>query len=123
MRESRLWLLSLAATGLIVILLGAHFALMHYSPVFYGDSVEATRSFEAMLARGRDALQMVLYVLFLAAALYHGLFGLRGVLLELPAARGRALVVNWGLAAVGLLFFAYGTYVTVWTWTAGRALP
>ena len=115
MRETRLWLLSLGATALIAVLLGLHFALMHYSPVFYGESTEKTRSFTVMLERWRDTAQFVVYILLLAAALYHGLYGLRGIVLELPIARGWHRAVSAGALLTGLAFFAYGTYVTWWT--------
>lgn len=115
MRETRLWVLSLACSGLIGILLVLHFALMHFAPVFYGQTVEQARSFPEMLARGRDVMQMVVYILFLAFALYHGLYGLRGILLELPSFRQWGRAMNASLLLLGVLFFAYGTYVTWWT--------
>jgi succinate dehydrogenase hydrophobic anchor subunit len=115
MRETRLWMLSLACSVLIGVLLVLHFALMHFAPVFYGQTVEQVRSFSEMLARGRDVAQMVVYILFLAFALYHGLYGLRGIMLELPLFRNWGRAVSGGLLLVGALFFAYGTYVTWWT--------
>lgn len=117
MRETRLWFLSLTCTSLIIVLLGLHFAIMHYAPVFTGQTIEEARSFEMLLARGRDVAQFIVYILFLAAALYHGLYGLRGVIIELPVARGRTRLVSRGLLLIGLVFFAYGTYVTWWTMT------
>lgn len=115
MRETRLWLLSLASAALMILLLTIHFAIMHFSPVFTGQSIEEARSLEMVLARGRSALQMIVYVLFLAAALYHGLYGLRGIILELPGAQAWARPVSFVILIVGLFFFAYGTYVTWWT--------
>jgi len=44
MRETRLWSLHILAIPIIAVLLGMHFALMHYAPVFYGMSVEKARS-------------------------------------------------------------------------------
>lgn len=115
MRETRLWLLFLGTGLLMLVLLGTHFALMHYSPVFYGQTVEEARSFTALVERGRQSAFLVIYILFLAAALYHGLYGLRGILLELPLARSAGRLVSGALLVVGLAFFAYGSYVTYWT--------
>jgi succinate dehydrogenase hydrophobic anchor subunit len=84
MRETRLWSLHILVLPIIAILLGMHFAIMHYAPVFYGMSVEEARSFEVMIERGKSIAQLVLYILLLAAGLYHGLYGLRGILRELP---------------------------------------
>jgi succinate dehydrogenase hydrophobic anchor subunit len=119
MRESHWWLLSLAATVLIGVLATTHFMLMHFSPVFEAQSVEQARSLAAVLARGRDVAQMTTYILFLAVALYHGLYGLRGVILELPVARAAGRTVSLAIVITGLAFFAYGAYVTWWTFVQG----
>jgi succinate dehydrogenase hydrophobic anchor subunit len=117
MRETRLWSLHLLAIPLILVLLGMHFALMHYAPVFYGMSVEEARSFEVMIERGRSIAQFVLYILLLAAGLYHGFYGLRGILRELPLTPVLSRVVDVGILVFGLLIFAVGTYVTWWTFS------
>jgi len=115
MRETRLWSLHLLVIPIIVVLLGLHFAVMHYAPVFYGVSVEEARSFEVMVERGRSVAQFVLYILLLAAGLYHGLYGLRGILRELPLTPSLSKAVDVGILLFGLLIFSFGTYVTWWT--------
>ena len=115
MRETRLWSLHLLAIPIILVLLGMHFALMHYAPVFYGMSVEEARSFEVMVERGRNVAQFVLYILLLAVGLYHGFYGLRGIIRELPLTPSLARVVDIGILLFGLLIFGLGTYVTWWT--------
>jgi succinate dehydrogenase hydrophobic anchor subunit len=115
MRETRLWTWHLLAIPIILVLLGAHFAVQHYAPVFYGTSVDETRSFEAMIERGKSVTQFVLYILLLAAGLYHGLYGTRGIIRELPLSPTLAKIVDWGILLVGIAIFALGTYVTYWT--------
>jgi len=117
MRETRLWSLHLLVIPLIAVLLGAHFAVMHYAPVFYGMSVEKAREFGTMIERGRSVAQLVLYILLLAAALYHGLYGLRGIIRELPLTPTLVKVVDVGILLFGLFIFALGTYVTWWTFS------
>ncbi|HSL30747.1 MAG TPA: hypothetical protein VK900_16215 [Anaerolineales bacterium] len=117
MRETRLWSLHLLAIPVILVLLGMHFALMHYAPIFYGMSVEEARSFEVMIERGRSLAQFVLYILLLAAGLYHGFYGLRGILRELPLTPALAKAVDIGILTIGLLVFGLGTYVTWWTFS------
>ncbi|GAB1471039.1 hypothetical protein MASR2M66_19170 [Chloroflexota bacterium] len=117
MRETRLWSLHLLAIPIIAVLLGAHFAVMHYAPVFYGMSVEKARDFSTMIERGRDTAQLVVYILLLAAGLYHGLYGTRGIIRELPLSPVLAKVVDWGILLVGIAIFALGTYVTYWTFS------
>ncbi len=115
MRETRFWLLSMASTVLILVLLAVHFAVMHFSPTFFDQSISEARSFSEVLSRGKSAVQMGSYVLFLAVALYHGMYGLRGVILELPSAERFRRPITWALVIVGLIAFVYGTYVTWWT--------
>ena len=117
MRETRLWSLHLLAIPIIFVLLGMHFAVMHYAPVFYGMSVEEARSFEVMIERGRSVVQLVLYILLLAAGLYHGLYGVRGIVRELPLTPALSKAVDIGILLFGLFIFALGTYVTWWTFS------
>lgn len=115
MRETRLWSLHILVIPIIAVLLGAHFALMHYAPVFYGVSVEKAREYGTMLERGKSVAQFVVYILLLVAGLYHGLYGLRGILRELPLTPTMVRVVDAGIFLFGLAIFALGTYVTWWT--------
>lgn len=117
MRETRLWSLHLLAIPIIFVLLGMHFAIMHYAPVFYGISVDKAREFGTMIERGKSVAQLILYILLLIAGLYHGLYGLRGILRELPLTPTLIKVVDVGILAFGLLIFALGTYVTWWTFS------
>jgi len=115
MRESKLWSLHILVIPIIAVLLGAHFAVQHYAPVFYGMSVEEARSYEVMIARNKDIAQFVVYILLLAAGLYHGLYGARGILRELPLTPTLVKVVDVGILLFGLVIFALGVYVTWWT--------
>jgi succinate dehydrogenase hydrophobic anchor subunit len=117
MRETRLWSLHLLAIPIIFVLLGMHLAIMHYAPVFYGMSVDKAREFGTMIERGKSIVQFVLYILLLIAGLYHGLYGLRGILRELPLTPTLIKVVDVGILSFGLLIFALGTYVTWWTFS------
>jgi succinate dehydrogenase hydrophobic anchor subunit len=118
MRETRLWSLHILAIPIIAVLLGMHFAIMHYAPVFYGMSVEEARAFDTMIERGKSVAQFVIYILLLIAGLYHGLYGLRGILRELPLTPALVKVVDIGILIFGLLIFALGAYVTWWTFNA-----
>jgi succinate dehydrogenase hydrophobic anchor subunit len=116
MRETRLWSLHLLMIPFIFVLLGMHYAVMHYAPVFYGMSVEKAREFGEMIARGKSLTQFVLYIMLLGAGLYHGLYGLRGIIRELPLTPVLAKAVDYGIALLWLAIFCFGTYVTYWTY-------
>ncbi|MCC6261595.1 MAG: hypothetical protein IT311_12115 [Anaerolineales bacterium] len=115
MRETRLWSLHILVIPIILVLLGAHFALMHYAPIFYALSVEKAREFSTMIARGKNIGQFVVYILLLAAGLYHGLYGTRGILRELPWSPALAKLIDLGILIFGIAIFALGVYVTWWT--------
>jgi succinate dehydrogenase hydrophobic anchor subunit len=117
MRETRLWSLHILVLPIIAVLLGMHFAVMHYAPVFYGMSVDEAREFGTMIERGKSITQLVLYILLLAAGLYHGMYGVRGIIRELPLTPTLAKIVDIGIIAFGLFIFALGTYVTWWTYS------
>ena len=117
MRETRLWSLHILVLPIIAVLLGAHFAVMHYAPVFYGMSVDKAREFSTMIERGKSITQLVLYILLLAAGLYHGMYGVRGIIRELPLTPTLAKIVDIGIVLFGLFIFALGTYVTWWTYS------
>lgn len=117
MRETRLWSLHLLVIPIILVLLGLHFAVMHYAPVFYGVSVDKAREFGTMIERGKSVAQLVVYILLLAAGLYHGLYGLRGIIRELPLTPALAKAVDVSIIALGLFIFAFGAYVTWWTFS------
>lgn len=118
MRESRWWLLSIGAAGLMLILLTTHMVLMHLSGLLAAGGAEPgdVRSFAAVMARGRDLSQMIFYLLFLGAALFHGMYGLRSVLMEVTSSRRLPLLTGLVVLA-GLAAFVYGAYVTVKTFT------
>ncbi len=118
MRETRKWSLHILVIPLIAVLLGMHLALMHSAPVFYGMSVDKAREYSTMIERGKSVAQFVIYILLLVAGLYHGLYGLRGILRELPLTPTMIKVVDVGIFLFGLLIFALGTYVTWWTFNA-----
>ena len=118
MRETRLWSLHLLAIPFLFVLLGMHLALMHYAPVFYGMSVDKAREYATMIERGKSVAQFVIYILLLVSGLYHGLYGLRGILRELPLTPPMVKIVDVGILLFGLLIFALGTYVTWWTFNA-----
>ncbi len=56
----------------------------------------------------RSVFFAVTYVVMLGAALYHGLFGLRNILLELNPGDGLRKSIDVALAGLGLALFAFG---------------
>ena len=115
MKESGKWTLHIAAGVVILVLLGLHMLIMHMQTLlgWLGLGTEQVTSFEAVAHRGKQAFFMITYIVLLGAALYHGLYGLRNILLELIPGRGAQKGFGVLLTLVGLCFFALGTYAAI----------
>jgi succinate dehydrogenase / fumarate reductase membrane anchor subunit len=117
-RDTRLWTWHLIAGLVVLVLLGLHMGVMHLSAVLHLEGlnpadVASPLDWRNVAWRSQQVFFMVSYVVLLGAGLYHGLYGLRNVLLELnpgPGAR-RALAVV--LVGVGAVLFVIGTWAAI----------
>jgi succinate dehydrogenase / fumarate reductase membrane anchor subunit len=120
MKNSITWSWHLLAGVALVFLLGTHMFIMHLDDVFKfagGDAAKAV-SFAAVFERGKQVSFMVSYVLLLAAALYHGLYGLRTVLFELALAPRIEKMITTLFVVIGMALFVYGAVATVMAYRA-----
>jgi len=113
MREGIAWALHLLAGVILFFLLLFHVTQMHVA-LFPGWG-EAALEWVHVAARASVLGWKIMYLVFLAAALYHGFFGLRNVLLEISFLRKRVNEVTIALSALGVILFAYGFYTTLVT--------
>lgn len=105
MREGKLWLLHLLAGFIMFFLLGSHIFFMHMAG---GEPL----SVEATLERAKNIAFPIVYTIFVAAALYHGLYGLRGILYERFHTPLSQKVINWTLSILGTVWFLYALATT-----------
>lgn len=109
------WLLHICAGVLLVVLLGLHMIIMHLNDIIaniQGKPFEPLK-FNSVLERGGDVYFMIFYLIFLIIALYHGLFGLKNVLVEIfysEKAEGRINMLVW---IFGIVLFVVGSLSTV----------
>ncbi len=115
MRNTYLWLLQLVTGVLIAVLLGTHMVTMHLDTVLGFFGVDATKptGWAAMIDRASQGIWVGLYIALLAIGLYHGLNGLRGIILEATPSVKAERAITWGLIVFGIIFFIGGTYVPV----------
>ena len=115
MRDRTLWTWHIAAGVVILVLLGLHMAIMHLDQSLGIFGVEGAEpiEWESVAARAGSLFFTVTYVLLLGAALYHGFYGLRNILLELGPGAGLRRVISVGLAVLGLGLFAFGTWAAL----------
>jgi succinate dehydrogenase / fumarate reductase membrane anchor subunit len=115
MKSSVTWTLHLLAGVGLAFLLGTHMFIMHLDDVlkFAGGDAAKAVSFTAVAERGKQISFMVSYVLLLAAALYHGLYGLRTIIFELTLAPRAEKMITTFFVVIGLVLFIYGAVVAV----------
>jgi succinate dehydrogenase / fumarate reductase membrane anchor subunit len=116
MKESTLQLINYIMILALLVTLALHLAMQAFLGVTgYADAL----SFQTALARYRDALSVSILTILLIAATYHGLFGLRNILLEWrPGRRWHGAVtgitlsfavvmLGWGMRTI---VFAFGGF-------------
>jgi succinate dehydrogenase hydrophobic anchor subunit len=115
MRDQALWTWHLIAGAVILVLLGMHMGIMHLNEIFAWFNRPETRAIDwvNVLARARMVGFAVSYVLLLAAALYHGLYGLRNILFELNPGSGAKTTISVIFVVGGLALFAFGTWAAI----------
>ena len=124
MRDQRLWTWHVAAGVVILVFLGLHMATMHLDAVlgvFNRPGTEAV-DWTNVAARASRAFYLVTYVVLLGAALFHGLYGLRNVLLELDPGAGVKRALSVVLVVVGAGLFGLGTWAAWASFGLARAL-
>lgn len=113
MRESTLQLINYVMILALLVTLALHIAMQAFLGV---GSYDQALSFNVALARYQEPLSVSLLTVLLVAATYHGLFGLRNILLEARSGRlwhrfvtGFVLVLavvmlGWGLRTIAVAF-------------------
>lgn len=95
------WILQRITAVLLVVLVAIHFGIMHFidptAVITFGDSQ----------MRLQSALYMVVDVGLLVLGLYHGLNGIRNIVLDYWPKSGR--VATWILTVIGIVAVGYGS--------------
>ncbi len=97
------WLLQRITGGILTILLVIHFYLMHYTG-------EEGIAYAAVKARLVTPGLKIFYVLFLITGLYHGLNGLKSVLIDFDFWKDKQAALNFLFTVVGLIALAFGIH-------------
>ncbi len=105
--EWRLWVLHRVTGLLLVLSLAAHIAILHLAEP--GESI----AFDRVVARLASPPFVVLDSVLLAAALFHGLNGVRVVAGDMGMRGSTLRALSWVLLALGLGGFVYGVYALV----------
>lgn len=106
MRETNLKILHYITGIGLFLLVGLHLLIIYLS------SGEQT-GWEAVSARAASAGWLAFYILLLVFGLYHGINGLRTIILELPIPKPPARILDWGLLVIGIAIFGYAAYIPI----------
>lgn len=116
MNETKCWTWHMAAGVVIFILLGLHMTTMHMgglTGLFVSHPAESATAKINSQARDSLALFTAGYILLLAIALYHGLYGLRTILFELTLRPAMEKAVSAVLLILGLGLFGVGAWAAI----------
>lgn len=93
------WLLQRITAALLLFALGAHLWALHL--------VEGARKidFEGVLQRLSSPFFIVIDIVLVGLVLYHGLYGLRGIIYDLVAGSRARAAATWFLMLLGLSAF------------------
>ncbi|MBN1297437.1 hypothetical protein JXA80_11700 [bacterium] len=117
MRQTRGWFFHVAAGLALVILLGTHMTIMHLDQVTGGagnaDPALKPVDWENVTQRGDSPWMALFYIAFLGAALFHGLFGTRTILLETDFGARNRKTLTAVIVIVGFGLFIFGSAAAI----------
>ncbi len=124
MRDQRWWTWHITAGIAVLVLLGAHMAVMHLDAILGVFNVHGTEAIDwvNVAARGQRAMYAVTYTVLLAAALFHGFYGLRNIVFELNPGPRLKPVISGTLAVIGTGLFGIGTWAAWASFSLARQL-
>lgn len=112
MKESRLWFWFIASGLVMIILLAIHMSIMHMSFLMakLGLGSEDVLNSASVLFRSRMPFHVLVYILLLGTGLFHGLYGLRGIVYELPIGEVLKKTGDILILLAGFSLFLFGAY-------------
>ncbi len=116
MKESRLWFLQFLTGAILLFLLTMHMGIMHLEDIFgFISRVSGVEplDWKAVLHRSKQTAFLVVNIIFLGAALFHGLYGLRNIIIEALPAKKFGKIIGLLITVFGFLLFLYGSYATI----------
>ena len=123
MHETKYWTWHMAAGVVILFLLGLHMLIMHVGGITHLFMPHGGEAVSKLNSLSRDGMWFftATYILLLAVALYHGLYGLRTILFELTLKPAMETAITVVLLVMGIGLFGLGTWAAFVVHAAARA--
>ncbi len=115
MRQSYFRILQLITGVAVFFLIAAHVTALRLDDFagFFGVNIEEPTSWGSVMDRASSLGWASFYILLLAVAIYHGLYGLRVILMELPLPPVIARSLGYIMMGIGVVVFGYGTFIAL----------
>lgn len=97
-----MWLLQRLTAALALIFLIAHLWAVHFA------MPRSQVTFEGVRQRLQSPYIVALDLTLLAVVLYHALYGIRGIVIDLGVRERWQEALSWGLVALGVLGYLFG---------------
>lgn len=103
------WLFQMVTAVFMIFFLGVHLAIAHA----YGIS---NILFQKILERLQDPWWQAFYIAFIVSVTYHGLNGLRGIILDMGVKRVKLLnIIFWVVAVATIIYAVWLLYGIIYT--------
>ena len=115
MQETKLWTWHIFTGLIILVLLGIHMITMHLDGIlgWFNPAGGEAIDWANLVARAKLFIYAILYIVLLAAALYHGLYGFRTILFELGPRQGIQTSISVLFWIMGISLFVLGTWAAL----------
>jgi len=118
--KGRFWVLHYISGGILFILLLGHIFMMHfYKFLLKLQPGYEPMEWEAVIERAKNVSLVTIYIFFLLFALFHGLYGLKNILIETNFGRRFERGIVFLFWIIGIILFAFGTFTTIKAGGAG----
>jgi succinate dehydrogenase hydrophobic anchor subunit len=123
MKETAYWTWFIIAAIVILVFAGLHMVIMHLSGLgAYNPAGGAATDWGNVAFRSQNQFIAFTYIILLAAALYHGLYGLRTIVFELGPKKSFQDAFTVLLWIIGLILFGIGSYSDLAAKSVGKVL-
>ena len=113
MRESKLWIFFIFAGLIMFVFAGIHMFYQHMGSflAFFGYETGNVLEYKSVMERGASMGWGFFYMVLLTVALYHGLYGVRAIVIELIPKQ--TVLISRVILIIGIIAFVFGTFVIV----------
>lgn len=118
------WTFFIIAGIVVFILLFFHMVIIHMDQLLgvFNPAGGSALDWKNVIYRSHSAFFTTIYIILLAAALYHGFYGLRTIVFELGLKKSAERLVTIAVWVIGIFLFCVGVYANLAIYTVKAAV-